>query len=586
MSRSINPGAFNRGAVDRWAAERGLKHSIVANGCNVPIGSASVTGTQYSSSVRLYCPDGIRALELFFAGIRVSTNAETNLTGASAMNISVAITPPPWLPGKAYSVGDLATWNPTQASGYAGNPIYKAVAANVNSLPGPGNPDWVAGEGPLYHRATVGGQPACGSKTVTLPDGSVVTEGFWKTDPIDIPGGDGECFIDVRCWVKDGGGIAFSSGSSYPSGSYFESGASITDRTSGGYPSGPSHLGATAALRPALARGVPARASARKSVVIITDSIGAGTCCGQSGNSLGSIALGGTGFTSADIGKLLMIDNSGGQAEACSIPAIVCITNVAGGAVTGARLWHGGSYANTGLPSGARGTLPLSADVAAALGVPIMAVAGTGFSISVNFTGGGFDFDPATYANGFLQRGINLAQRRWTAFASPGDTLQGWASRSYTRFALLAQGNVDAAIVELGINDITAGRTLAQLKADAILMYQRLRGLGVRQIVQTTILPFPTSTDGGATLGNQTVNSAQDAIRQQFNTWVRAGADGLLDGYIDAAAAIEVGGASAPTGKHIVNGAPGYVFIDGKHPTPRIIPTLAAVVRDYVEAHF
>lgn len=575
---------FSNAAADRWAAENGILRSIVANGANMPLGSASATGSQYMSSVMLYAPNGIRALELFFSGIRIAANAETSLSGASLMNVQVGVRPMPWKPGKGYAVGQQVTWSPTQATGFAGMSIYKAASANINSMPGPGNPDWVAGDLPAYQQATVGGQLVCGSKTVTALDGSTVTEGFWKTDPIAVLGAEEECLIDVRTWVKDGGGIAFGIGSGYSSGSVFASGTTVTDNSGGANLTSPSHLGGTALVRPSLARGIPAKSRNKKTVVIVGDSIATGTDCGYSASSA-TLVSGGTGYTSADIGKLVAIDNTGGTATSCSVPAIVVITNVSGGAVTGVRLWHGGSYANTGLPSGAQNTLNLTADLASVFGVIVNNTVGSGLTVTVTTVSGGFDFDPSTTAMGFIQRGLSNAGRCWTAATTPGDTLQGWATRCYSRLALLAQGNLDAAIVELGINDITGGRTLAQIKADASLLYSRLRGLGIRHIAQTTILPFPSSTDGFVTIANQTAG-AQDDIRQQFNAWVRSGADGLLDGYIDVAATIENGGAVAPTGKAIVNGTIGYAFVDGKHPTPRIIPTLAAVVQDYAATHF
>lgn len=559
--------------------------TIIASGGNNPIGSATAAGNQYMSSVLLYAPYGCRSLELFFAGFRVASNAETDLTGASQVRVRVGVRPMPWKPGKAYQVGDRVIWSPVSPGVVAGS-IFEAVEANINSMPIPSNAKWTVVAPAIYQQATLNGQIACGSKTVTNISGTTVTEGFWKTDPMAILGADDECMLDVRTWVKDGGGIALGVGSGYSSGGFFVSGATTPDISGGSNPTSVYNVGGSALVRPSLARGIPAVANAKKSVLLIGDSNGFGTCAEQSSNSGATIVSGGSGYTSADIGKLVAINNAGGSASACAIPVILIITNVSGGAVNQVRTFHGGAYANSGTPTGTQGTVDIDADLAEVLGVVENPVSGSGLTCTLSFSSGGFDHDPATTAMGYVQRGLSNTKTLWSASVSPGDTLQGWNTRLFGRLGIIGQGNFDAVLMQLGINDVTNGRTFDQMKANSVTLYRCFRGLGIKHISQMTLPPFPSSTDGFATLNNQSVNSGQDAVRQAFNTWVRNGADGLIDAVLDVAAVTEDGGHLAPTGKITVNGTIGYATIDGKHFSPRILSLMAASVADHAEEFF
>jgi hypothetical protein len=574
-------------AATEQAAEVALNfntspRTVIGNNTLFPTGSATAGSTQYNCYSVIYLPDGGKSIILDFTGARTVAATETTMTAASPMNVSVGLAPPPWNPARAYVPGDQVTGNMTQATGRTGNPFYKCVTANTNSEPTPGNANWTAGDDPTRIQCTLNGQQACGSKTVTLSDGTTtVTEGVWSTDPVSVPGAENSgAFIAVRTWVQNGGGVAFSNGQGYGSGTFMISGATSADVSGSGFPASgvPSQIGGTAVIRPAMVRGVPAAPGAGKSVVIIGDSIGAGTMCGSSATAMALVA-GGSGFTNNDIGRRFAIDNTGGTATSCAVPAIGIITNVAAGAVTGVRLWHPGSYANSGLPSGTQGTSNYTQALADILGAAPTVMDGTGLTVSITISGsnGGFDQTLLNYAQGFIMRGLSGAGVRAANISSPGDTLEGWISRSQTRLALIARGSPSTAICELGINSITGGASLATMQANYARVWGFLRSLGCA-IFQTTILPFPSSTDGFATLANQTAG-AQDAVRQAVNAWIRGGAGGLLDGFIDAASVIEDGAAASPSGKVIVNGTIGYALIDGKHPTPPILPLLGSYVQ-------
>lgn len=100
-------------------------------------------------------------------------------------------------------------------------------------------------------------------------------------------------------------------------------------------------------------------------------------------------------------------------------------------------------------------------------------------------------------------------------------------------------GLAEVAVVALGTNDLAAGRSVAQVKADLQSLWAMLKERGARRIIAVTIGPRATSTDGYQTLANQTAaggaSFAADALA--LNTWLRTVPSGC-DAVYDAAAAI------------------------------------------------
>lgn len=94
-----------------------------------------------------------------------------------------------------------------------------------------------------------------------------------------------------------------------------------------------------------------------------------------------------------------------------------------------------------------------------------------------------------------------------------------------------------AGIVEHGTNDMAAaiGATAAQLEGLLTTIYGYFSG---PQVFQSTILPRPTTTDGCATLGNQTLPS-WEAQRVIFNDALKTSSFGPISGNFDVASAIE-----------------------------------------------
>ena len=75
----------------------------------------------------------------------------------------------------------------------------------------------------------------------------------------------------------------------------------------------------------------------------------------------------------------------------------------------------------------------------------------------------------------------------------------------------LSEGCTDA-IVALGTNDLTNGRTLVQMQADMALLAGELQGRGLR-VHCCTVPPKTNSTN--------TTPSASEAVRVAYNDWLR-----------------------------------------------------------------
>jgi lysophospholipase L1-like esterase len=108
--------------------------------------------------------------------------------------------------------------------------------------------------------------------------------------------------------------------------------------------------------------------------------------------------------------------------------------------------------------------------------------------------------------------------------AREGERFSHWTvnANRLRRFTLV-EGITDV-FCNLGRNDVTNASSLATLQADAIKVWNEGLFRGAR-VHQTTITPRTTSTDAWATTTNQTVQvPAEETVRVNFNTWLRAGA--------------------------------------------------------------
>jgi lysophospholipase L1-like esterase len=110
--------------------------------------------------------------------------------------------------------------------------------------------------------------------------------------------------------------------------------------------------------------------------------------------------------------------------------------------------------------------------------------------------------------------------------ARSGDRAQ-WFATDTGRFRRLGLADrCRSAIIEYGVNDLFSGRTAAQMEADLLaiakITARSINAYGVAKIYVTTVTPRSTSSDGWATVANQTVDG-NNPIRVTYNNWVRAG---------------------------------------------------------------
>ena len=147
---------------------------------------------------------------------------------------------------------------------------------------------------------------------------------------------------------------------------------------------------------------------------------------------------------------------------------------------------------------------------------------------------------------------INLSQR--------GDRLELALQSSARRLALLPLSQ--NGICGLGVNDIGAGRSLSQIKADMITRWTEVKALlaGSKRVFQTTITPSVITTDAYATLANQTpatnFSTAGNGTRELLNDWLRDGAP------INAGSAVAIGDNSVGTIRAGIMGHPLYSVLE------------------------
>jgi lysophospholipase L1-like esterase len=144
-------------------------------------------------------------------------------------------------------------------------------------------------------------------------------------------------------------------------------------------------------------------------------------------------------------------------------------------------------------------------------------------------------------------------------FGIAGTTLQYWANAAAVGWTQrdFATTVPDVAVIALGTNDITGGRTAAQMTSNLQTIIANLKTLGINRVGVATIVP-------GA------FNTAQEAVRQSYNTLtVRAcppGVDFCVD--FDAALALNKGfSTTVAAGSNTVNlntfttGSPGTLNV-------------------------
>ena len=144
---------------------------------------------------------------------------------------------------------------------------------------------------------------------------------------------------------------------------------------------------------------------------------------------------------------------------------------------------------------------------------------------------------------GYLERAMFANNVPCTKLAVGSDTIAKFLANNVRRFQHLDDAQVSHVIFQLGSNDLTSGRTLAQIQADLKTAWNLLRLRGYR-ILQTTYTPVTTSSDSWATVANQTV-VASNSVRIALNTWLATQVGVEFDKLLDCHTAVEAPGADA-----------------------------------------
>lgn len=125
-------------------------------------------------------------------------------------------------------------------------------------------------------------------------------------------------------------------------------------------------------------------------------------------------------------------------------------------------------------------------------------------------------------AAGYIGRLAALAGVGLATNGTGSDQAQFFASlvNRFRRLQFVRYGTT--AIVNYGRNDISSARTVAQVQADVITIWNLANNRKMR-VLAATVTPRTTTTDGYLTTGNQTAVS-NEANRVTYNTWLRDGA--------------------------------------------------------------
>ena len=164
-----------------------------------------------------------------------------------------------------------------------------------------------------------------------------------------------------------------------------------------------------------------------------------------------------------------------------------------------------------------------------------------------------------------------------------GGDRMAWFNASHTlRSALVALAGTTHIINSYGVNDFYSGSTSAATLATA---RETLRGLFTQPVYDCTVCPFTSSTDGWATLANQTIqNSTQNTQRTTYNSAVRAGIS-TSPGIIDWVRLMET--TQTGNGNPVLNGGywiPAYVDANGSgiHPSSVGYEKISALVSSFL----
>lgn len=201
-------------------------------------------------------------------------------------------------------------------------------------------------------------------------------------------------------------------------------------------------------------------------------------------------------------------------------------------------------------------------------GSPLVAIIGDSIASGQGETGTG------NSDKGFIIRALEAANIPSVQIAKANETAQTFAGATGAPRRKRYLAGCSHAIVEYAINDVTANRTLAQIKADLVTIWTQLSQRGVQKIFQTTITPHTTSSDSFVTTANQTVgNATQEGIRTGLNDWIRSFPSPLMTGFFEIA---DIAETSRNSGIWKVQAGPAAYTLDGTHPVTAMHILMAA----------
>ena len=528
-------------------------------------GGASTASQQTSFRRVFYCPRGAQAISLLLTNnFTTSGAAESDGTSALAINLGIETSvPAPWNSTVSYAVGQSVSY---------GRQNWTAAAGNTNSTPYSGNSNWTAVANATPVAVSCAGSRPCIVPLTTNGTGSPISRALIETDliPVNIAAGS---WIAIDGWtnqVPNAGTYQSSHTVDILKGETWKAFSSFSDTSlTGTYTNGTSPL--TYGWSPVSLSGIPLTSG--PTVCVLGDNISVGVV-GNGVQNTTTLLSGGSGFVASDVGKVLTMGTSGASAGAVNTPATWQIGAITTGAVSTLYLASNGSYTNaTSQPSQ---TLP---SLAQTLTGP---TTGSGVTVSGGSYGNPHDTGSPLNSQGPYQRGFDSGGVPWVAFGRSADQMAFWvgaSGRDYSRLDAIQQSGCSSVIVALGVNDIGTGTSAATLEGYATALSAQLYGIGVKAIFYITISPNQTtSTDGFLTLANQTVN-ANNTQRNTYNTWVKTTPAGVMNGFIDMAAATE---SSPGSGLFIVDGATVCLMTcDGINPSATSEPIWAAPVLSF-----
>jgi len=173
---------------------------------------------------------------------------------------------------------------------------------------------------------------------------------------------------------------------------------------------------------------------------------------------------------------------------------------------------------------------------------------------------------------GFFERALNNLFP-FLKIAVSGENAAAFVLQSGHKTRLALTTGSTHALMNYGINDLTAGNSTATVQANILSIATKLAARGIL-VYQTTITPRSTSTDGFITEAAQTPNANVQANRPALNAWLRAGAP--VDPTTKAAVAIGTAGALLAT-VYTTTGAVAQAASGTGHPFTGILDTAGTV---------